>query len=58
MMTQHSKKCHIYENESHIEWDILLPSQDPNEILKTPLEILGSLDVDRLFERGKWPLQG
>jgi hypothetical protein len=58
MMTQHRKKCHISENEPHMAGGILLPCQAPNEILKTPLEILGYLYVDRLFEHGKWSLQG
>jgi hypothetical protein len=31
-----------------------IPSQAPNEDLKTPLEILYSLDVDRLFRHEKW----
>jgi len=57
MMTHHSKKCHISENEPHISGDFWLTYQDPNEILKTPMKILGFLYLDRLFERGKRPLQ-
>jgi hypothetical protein len=30
-----------------------IPSQAPNEDLKTPLESLGFLDVDRLFKHEK-----
>ena len=33
-----------------------IPSQAPNEDLKTPLESLGFLDVDRLFNHVKWTL--
>ena len=58
MMTQHSKKCHISKNEPHLAGEFWLPSQSPNEIPKITLQILGSLDVDRLFECGKWPPQG
>jgi hypothetical protein len=31
-----------------------IPSQAPNEDLKTPLDSLDSLDVDRLFKHEKW----
>jgi len=34
--------------------NFLIPSQDPNEDLTTPLDILDSLDVDRLFIYEKW----
>ena len=56
MMTQHSKKRHISENEPHLSGDFWLPSPDPNEIMKTLLEILGFLYVYILFEREKKPL--
>jgi hypothetical protein len=44
--------------QCHIAGNFFLPSQDLNSDVKIPLEILGSVDVNRLFERVKQPLQG
>jgi hypothetical protein len=54
MMTQHSKKHH----EPHLLGDFQLPSQAPNEHLNAPMEILGSVDVNRPFQHTKRPLHG
>ena len=39
-----------------LEGHFSIPSQDPNEDMKTPLDSLDSLDVDRLSKHAKWTL--
>jgi hypothetical protein len=42
----------------HLVEDFLMPSQDLKKYLKVPLEILGFLDVNRLFKHVKQTLHG
>ena len=52
------KKCTgIFERMMpNIVGKILIASQDPNAVMKAPLEILGFVDVDRLFKHAKQTL--
>jgi hypothetical protein len=52
------KKCTgIFERTMpNLVGKFFIASRDPNAYLKEPLEILGFVDVDRLFKHSKWTL--
>jgi hypothetical protein len=48
------KRTGIFERTMpNLVGKILIASRDPNADLKAPLEILGFVDVDRLFKHAK-----
>jgi hypothetical protein len=51
------KRTGIFERTMpNLVGKILIASRAPNADLKAPLEILGFVDVDRLFKHAKWTL--